>query len=63
MKLTPGKKGAIAGIGFVLFSAVMIGLQLMLGQMDATYRDGFFAGILMGAGVIFLASRQAREHP
>ena len=49
------------GICFVLFAAVMGGLHWLLTGVNADFGMGVAVGLGLGTGLVFLASRQARE--
>ena len=63
MFMTRNTQGFIGAACFIIFAAVMIGLKLFLSSMSNDYLFGFVSGLALGMGLIFLASRDARNAP
>lgn len=61
--MTPARQAWLASICIVLFALVMGGLHYLMTGFDEQFGSGIAIGLMLGGGLVFLASRQARNAP
>lgn len=54
-------RGLLYAAAFILMSATMFGLHWLMTGIDKNFGIGIGVGVLLGAGVIGLASKSVRE--
>lgn len=61
--MPPSRQAWIAAICIVAFGAIMGGLHYLATGFNDQFGWGFCVGLIIGIGMTFLASRQARNAP
>ncbi|SOC40104.1 hypothetical protein SAMN05892877_1075 [Rhizobium subbaraonis] len=61
--MTRNQQGFLAAIALILFGIVMGVIHFLISGVSEQFGAGVVVGLLIGFGLLFLASRQARETP